>query len=238
MTHDNERTRGGRIVGPLIAALLVASALGPVGLASAQTVSISQTVQGGDTTVDPGDTFTVEATIDYSGVNGPAIDATIPSGWTVTSHTDDGGTYGPPQPAWLWFEGDSDGVSGSHTVTYTVQVPDDASPGDYTLSAEGSAIDPADDSPVSDTDDLTVTVSSPGPGPVADFANAPMDPDGDGKYEDVNGDGDVNVGDAQAIFANTDDPVVQDYVAAFDFNGDGSVNVGDAQALFANGVEA
>jgi hypothetical protein len=48
----------------------------------------------------------------------------------------------------------------------------------------------------------------------------------------------VNVGDAQALFANTDDPVVQNNVAAFDFNGDGSVNVGDAQALFANGVAA
>jgi hypothetical protein len=48
----------------------------------------------------------------------------------------------------------------------------------------------------------------------------------------------VNVGDAQAIFSNTDDPVIQNNVAAFDFNGDGGVNVGDAQALFANGVEA
>jgi len=75
-----------------------------------------------------------------------------------------------------------------------------------------------------------------GPGPIGEFENAPTDPDGDGKYEDVNGDGSVNVGDAQAIFANTDDPVVQNNVAAFDFNGDGSVNVGDAQAIFANGV--
>jgi hypothetical protein len=48
----------------------------------------------------------------------------------------------------------------------------------------------------------------------------------------------VNVGDAQALFANTDDPVVQNNVDAFDFNGDGSVDVGDAQALFANGVNA
>jgi hypothetical protein len=77
-----------------------------------------------------------------------------------------------------------------------------------------------------------------GPGPIGDFDSAPTDPDGDGKYEDVNGDGSVNVGDAQAIFANTGDPVVQNNVAAFDFNGDGSVNVGDAQALFANGVNA
>jgi PKD repeat protein len=77
-----------------------------------------------------------------------------------------------------------------------------------------------------------------GPGPITDFENAPTDPDGDGKYEDVNGDGSVNVGDAQALFANTDDAEIQDNPKAFDFNDDGSVNVGDAQALFANGLEA
>jgi hypothetical protein len=76
-----------------------------------------------------------------------------------------------------------------------------------------------------------------GPGPVGDFDDAPTDPDGDGKYEDVNGDGNVDVLDAQAIFANSQDSEVQNNVAAFDFNDDGSVNVLDAQALFANGVE-
>ncbi len=74
--------------------------------------------------------------------------------------------------------------------------------------------------------------------PIGDFEDPPTDPDGDGLYEDVNGDGSVNVGDAQAIFSNADDPVVQNNTAAFDYNGDGGVNVGDAQALFANGVEA
>jgi len=77
-----------------------------------------------------------------------------------------------------------------------------------------------------------------GPGPVGNFSDAPSDPDGDGFYEDVNGDGDVNVGDAQAIFSNAQDPVIQNNVEAFDYNGDGSVNVGDAQALFANGLAA
>jgi hypothetical protein len=76
---------------------------------------------------------------------------------------------------------------------------------------------------------------APGPGPVGNFENAPTDPDGDGVYEDVNGDGSVNVLDAQAIFSNTADPVVQNSVDAFDFNGDGEVNLLDAQALFANG---
>ena len=78
--------------------------------------------------------------------------------------------------------------------------------------------------------------SDDGPDPVGDFENAPTDPDGDGVYEDVNGDESVNFGDAQALFANADGPVVQSNVDAFDVNGDGNVNFGDAQALFAEVV--
>jgi hypothetical protein len=112
--------------------------------------------------------------------------------------------------------------------TYTVEVTDG------TLNLEFTAVnDQAKISAIKveqlDTDDGINT-------PIGDFENAPTDPDGDGVYEDVNGDGSVNVGDAQAIFANTQDPVVQNNVAAFDYNDDGSVNVGDAQALFANGI--
>jgi len=62
--------------------------------------------------------------------------------------------------------------------------------------------------------------------------NAAHDPDGDGRYEDVNGDGDVNAGDAQALFDNKDSDPVQNDVDLFDFNDDGSVDVGDAQTLF------
>ncbi|WP_167599426.1 malectin domain-containing carbohydrate-binding protein [Halorussus marinus] len=73
-----------------------------------------------------------------------------------------------------------------------------------------------------------------GPDPVGDFENAPTDPDGDGVYEDVNGDGTVTVSDAQALFAHLNDPAVQNDVGAFDVNGDGAVTAGDAQALFAD----
>jgi hypothetical protein len=111
--------------------------------------------------------------------------------------------------------------------TYTVEVTDGQ------LTVEFDAI--YDNAKLSA---MTVEAVDEGPGPIGDFENAPTDPDGDGKYEDVNGDGSVNVGDAQALFANTDDPTIQDNPDAFDFNDDGSVNVGDAQALFANGLEA
>ncbi|WP_167768516.1 PKD domain-containing protein [Haloarcula amylovorans] len=182
-----------RLVALSIAVTVVISAAGPVGIAVAQpTVTVSQTAQS-DTTVAPGDTITVEATLDYSEVNSPGIDVTLPSGWTVVSHSDDGGTYGPPQPAWAWLEGDADGVAGSHTVTYTVQVPADATEGEYTISANGSAIDTSDSSFVTSTDKMTVTVDeqqSPAASAGADQtvvegttvaldASTSSDPDGD-----------------------------------------------------------
>ncbi|MFC5970387.1 malectin domain-containing carbohydrate-binding protein [Halomarina salina] len=77
-----------------------------------------------------------------------------------------------------------------------------------------------------------VAVGDDGPGPVGEFTSPPTDTDGDGVYEDVNGDGSFDVGDVQAFFQNYEGSTVQDNVDAFDVNGDGSVNVGDVQALF------
>jgi hypothetical protein len=62
--------------------------------------------------------------------------------------------------------------------------------------------------------------------------NNARDPGDDGLYEDVNGDGDTNVGDAQTLFESKDAGPVQDHLKLFDFNNDQSLNVGDAQALF------
>jgi hypothetical protein len=93
--------------------------------------------------------------------------------------------------------------------------------GDWTLTTERRGDEPT-------TDPLD---------PVCGDCRPPTDVDGDGLYEDVNGDGSVNVIDVQALFANLDDPTIRNNVDAFDYNGDGSVNVVDVQALFANGVD-
>lgn len=68
--------------------------------------------------------------------------------------------------------------------------------------------------------------------PIGDFQNQPTDPDGDGLYEDVNGDGESDIADAQALFANRENEVVQNNSNAFDFNEDGTVDVVDVQKLF------
>lgn len=78
---------------------------------------------------------------------------------------------------------------------------------------------------------INVTGSQPGPGDVTGNGDAATDPDGDGQFEDINGDGSANVADVQALFAalNT---IGSDNASFFDFNDDGNLNVADVQALF------
>jgi PKD repeat protein len=80
------------------------------------------------------------------------------------------------------------------------------------------------------TASATVSVEA-GPGDVTGNGKAATDPDGDGVYEDINGDGTANVLDVQSLFGNLDSDSVQGN-AAFDINGDGSVDILDVQALF------
>lgn len=65
-------------------------------------------------------------------------------------------------------------------------------------------------------------------------ANPPMDPDGDGLFEDANGDGEVSFEDAVALaFANAGD-LTPEQEAALDFNGDGQFTFDDAVTLAFN----
>jgi hypothetical protein len=64
------------------------------------------------------------------------------------------------------------------------------------------------------------------------------DLDGDGLYEDVNGDDSFDLVDVQALYQNWDSDVVQDNAALFDFNGDSVVNLNDVQALYSMQQEA
>jgi hypothetical protein len=76
----------------------------------------------------------------------------------------------------------------------------------------------------------TITVAPP---PIDDdFAGHPTSGDSDPQYEDVNGDGAVDVVDVQALFANLDNPLVTTYADRFDYNGNGAVDVVDVQYLF------
>ena len=107
--------------------------------------------------------------------------------------------------------------------TYTVEVTDGE------LNVEFDAIN--DNGKVSA---VKVERIDDGPGPVNGFENAPTDPDGDGLYEDVNGDGTLTGADVTALFnaiSSGDDAVVEN-PEAFDFNEDGGVSGADVTVLF------
>lgn len=66
---------------------------------------------------------------------------------------------------------------------------------------------------------------------IGDAKNLPKDLDGDGLYEDINGDGVLTVDDVALLAAHYQGPVVQENARAFDFNNDGVVDPLDVSAL-------
>lgn len=155
--NDTLRNRFRQTLTALVALTVVASVLGPVGTVAAQEVSVTQSESTVTTT--PGETVTLTTTVDGTDVNGQGLQVSLPAGWQG-SITDAAG--GAPKPesgtanvlevVWL--------SNGTYEVTYEVQVPADASDGDYTVTAEGSGIDPADSSRVTDVAETTITVQS------------------------------------------------------------------------------
>ncbi|WP_135304754.1 PKD domain-containing protein [Haloarcula amylovorans] len=115
------------------------------------TIGIEQTAD--QQTVAPGDTVTIQTTINASGYNAPAVSADLPSGWSIQSQSAEGpASYKSLTNEWVWLQG------GEYMLTYTVAVPDDAS-GEYTVTSEGTAVVPADDSFVSNEAATTITVA-------------------------------------------------------------------------------
>jgi len=64
-------------------------------------------------------------------------------------------------------------------------------------------------------------------------ANA-SDPDGDNRYEDLDGDGRVTFVDVNEFFRNSDTGRVSRNAPFYDFTGDGSISLQDVMALFEN----
>ncbi|WP_435074549.1 PKD domain-containing protein [Halorubrum sp. HHNYT27] len=185
---------------------------------------------------------------DVTGTNGATLDvqavqflvddleapekAAVGSDVTVTANVTNDGAVESTQPVEFQIDVDADGeletvetesktIAAGETaqVSFTVSVPEDASFG------------PRQHGVFTAADNATAEIEFTPPDVNGDGL-LPGDLDGDGLYEDVNGDGELNTGDAQALFSNRDSPAVQNNIEAFDFNGDGSVNTGDAQALF------
>lgn len=125
----------------------------------------------------------------------------------------------------------------------------------HTLDTENITLDPGEertirslswDPAAGDVGERNLTVASsttsvtrsvrviPRPLAVRDTFASPTDPDGDGFYEDVRGDGTLDVFDVQTLFHARDSPTVQNDAAAFNFQGSNAsrVTVADVQQLF------
>ena len=113
-----EKKMIGKIVGfsMTVLMLLLIFAIAPVvaqGIAGSRTLS--------DTTVAPGDTFTVTVNVDITGtVHTPVLNETLPAGWTATE-VDNGGAsyYNLTETKWVWFGAQTT----DKTVVYEVTVP-------------------------------------------------------------------------------------------------------------------
>jgi hypothetical protein len=120
-------------------------------------VTVTQSAES--SSVAQGGTVTFETTVEASGANAPALDVSLPDGWTVTDQSAEGpATFKPATNEWVWL---SDG--GEYTVTYTVAVPTDASDGDYEVTADASAVDSTTDELLTDSDATSVSVTADEP---------------------------------------------------------------------------
>ncbi|QCC51754.1 glucodextranase DOMON-like domain-containing protein [Halapricum salinum] len=102
-----------------------------------------------------------------------------------------------------------------------------------------NAIDMVDPVGIDQASALSYTDSTKASVPFFAIGGAPsvsgspaLDPDSDGKYEDVDGDGDTDADDAMTLFNNRASDVVTDNVAGFDFNDNGRIDIGDVISLF------
>ncbi|MDD1724036.1 MAG: hypothetical protein LUQ07_02775 [Methanospirillum sp.] len=96
------------------------------------------------------------------------------------------------------------------------------------VSQEGNISVPVPEVPVSSTTEGNVTI-----GPLGGTGPVPTDPDGDGKYEDLNGNGKMDLQDPTSFFQNFSWLKDQGLIVAFDFNENGVLDLGDIQALLA-----
>ena len=97
---------------------------------------------------------------------------------------------------------------------------------DLDLAVEQFRTD-AGDSPDTETRPGVVVVN----GPSAVAGTVPTDPDGDGHYEDLNGNGRMDAGDIQTLFENLESDSVRLNTDAYDLNDNGRMDYDDIVSL-------
>jgi len=142
-------------------------------------------------------------------------------------------------------------ANGTLTVTATLRTDADVATGvpvavraGETTVAERTAVVPGNDSRTVavnvSTAATSLTVATPGSQATTDLDVAPdvngngapaRDSDGDGRFEDVDGNGEFSIVDVAVLLDRFDRPVVRENAALFDFDDSGVVNIVDVAVL-------
>ncbi len=153
-----------------------------------------------------------------------------------------------------WYDGianRADEVRNYHSENDDVIGPDFGGADDTALGAEGAPDSAATPNTYMDVDvtdavenhgaymsssalgqDLAAAITDDeGPPPIGDSASAPTDPNGDGLYTDITGDGETTHDDVETLLANLDDDAVETNAEYFDFADNGTVGFRDVIAL-------
>lgn len=180
----------------------------------------TQGVESVDFTVSVGDTSVAEIT-----------DVSINGQTTTTDIADDGSSAGLTAAA---GNPTDDGVIGTVTVK-------GVSAQNTTLSFSDVILTDTNLTEYSTQTQRGVLAISEDTGPTEPIGNADTAPGnvgsdvdgyiGEDVYEDVNGDGSVNIIDVSLFLKNYEEETIQNNKAAFDYNGDGSVNIIDLTVL-------
>jgi len=127
--------------------------------------------------------------------------------------------------------------SSTGTVTLATVTLEGRTPGTTGLSISDAVVGDRNDSQyaIGTLGNATVTVSESPPEPAApDLSGngeAARDLNDDGRYEDVDGDGDLDVIDVSVFLGAFDSAAVRDNPDLFDFNDDGDINILDVAHL-------
>jgi len=208
---------------------------------TASETSVSLSPESSEVVVDRNETYDVVVDNADGGVGAYELTVSLDNS-SVASVTDvelGGGPDAKTQNVTFADDGSSVSVSAAlantsdtGSVTIASVTVEGVAEGSSDLSVDVQALGNEEGDSYTITDENGASISVVEIPPVGDFQNSPTDPDDDGLYEDVNGDGQFNIVDVQALFANLDDETIENYPDAFDFNGDGTVNVVDVQKLF------
>lgn len=160
-----------------------------------------------------------------------SVPDTVTVGETVTVAAtgiqDAGLTFPLEYPATVRWDGSDD------LLVIPGEEGDNGSEGEYTAAfdpttRELSGIRPGNITlRVSSNDVSTATTVE-----VVEDERSPTDLNGDGRYEDVNGDGETNYADVADLFEDFDRDAVQNNPSRFDFNGNEQLDFDDIVALF------